>query len=96
MLLDKIISRMDALATTAMGMVTALAWNTAFTQFFDSHPVIKRYGPWAYALIVTIIAVLYVTIMNKLKTTGIKTINDTVNDIVHKKHRIRTQEEEHR
>ena len=85
MLLDKIINRMDALATTAMGMVTALAWNSAFTQFFDSHPVIKRYGPWAYALIVTIIAVLYVTIMNKLKTKATKTINNTVRDIEPKK-----------
>ena len=92
MLLNQIISKMDSLASTAMGMVTALAWNSAFKQFFDSHPVLKSYGPWVYAFIVTIIAVLYVTILNKVQKSELSTIDR----VIYKKHHIKTQEEEHR
>lgn len=42
--------------TGALVVVCALAWNNAFSQWFDNTPALKVYGPWAYALFVTAIA----------------------------------------
>ncbi len=34
--------------------IISLAWNDAFKSFFStSTPFLKRYGPWAYAVLVT-------------------------------------------
>lgn len=42
--------------TGALVVVCALAWNNAFTQWFEDTPSLKVYGPWVYALFVTGIA----------------------------------------
>lgn len=41
----------------AMTLVAALAWNNAFSNYFENNPKLKAYGPWIYASTVTIIAV---------------------------------------
>ena len=59
---------MIALATAAFGLIAALAWNTAITDFF------KLYFPggkgllseFLYAIIITIIAVLVVQNLAKV------------------------------
>ena len=67
MIINQIFSRADALSSTGISMVTALAWNEAFKNLFDAHPFLKSYGPLAYAILLTIFAVLYATVLNELK-----------------------------
>jgi len=45
------------LVVTALGFVTALAWNSAFQNLFQGNSYLNAYGPWIYALIITIITV---------------------------------------
>jgi hypothetical protein len=54
----EVISKISDLVTTAFGLVAALAWNTAIQSFFESQSTLKAGGPWLYALLVTVIAVL--------------------------------------
>ncbi|MBV9737103.1 MAG: hypothetical protein JO177_02935 [Candidatus Eremiobacteraeota bacterium] len=59
---------MIALATAAFGLIAALAWNTAITDFF------KRYFPagsgllseFIYAIVITIIALIVVQNLAKV------------------------------
>ena len=44
-------------------MISALSWNEAFTNFFKQHPIIKKNGPWIYAIIVTIITLVITAII---------------------------------
>ncbi|MDE1857180.1 MAG: hypothetical protein KGH98_03815 [Candidatus Micrarchaeota archaeon] len=59
---------MVTLITTAFGLVAALAWNTAiqtaFTDFFGKQSTLA--AMFAYAIVVTIIAVVFVTYLSKL------------------------------
>ena len=69
--------------TTLVGILVAsfvfiisLAWNDAFKSFFStSTPLLKKYGPWAYAISVTavgFIAIQFVSnnkYVNKLQAT---------------------------
>lgn len=42
--------------TAAFIFIISLAWNDAFKNFFKTAtPWLKRYGPWAYAISVTVI-----------------------------------------
>lgn len=54
----EVIEKLAALITAAFGLVAALAWNTAIQAWFQSQEWLARGGPWAYAIIVTIIAVI--------------------------------------
>ena len=36
--------------TSALGLVTALAWNEAFKNYFQNHKTLKKYGPLIYAI----------------------------------------------
>ena len=54
----EIIDKFSALITAAFGLVAALAWNTAIQAWFASTPALAAGGPWLYAVIVTILAVL--------------------------------------
>ena len=37
-----------------MSFIFALAWNDAFKNFFKRIPYLQKYGPWIYALSITI------------------------------------------
>jgi hypothetical protein len=54
----EVINKISDLVTTAFGIVAALAWNTAIQAFFEGQKALKAGGPWLYAIIVTIIAVV--------------------------------------
>jgi TRAP-type C4-dicarboxylate transport system permease small subunit len=54
----EVVAKIADLVTTAFGLVAALAWNTAIQSWFDSQEALKAGGPWVYAVLVTIIAVV--------------------------------------
>ncbi|MBT7903701.1 hypothetical protein HN587_07595 [Candidatus Woesearchaeota archaeon] len=62
-----VIEKIAALMTAAFGLVAALAWNDAIKALFKGPCgtegsgalcMLSSGGPWAYAVIITIIAVL--------------------------------------
>ncbi|MCD4739743.1 DUF5654 family protein [archaeon] len=64
-----VIDKLTALMTAAFGLVAALAWNDAIKSLFapatDTQPAgvlyfMASYGPWAYAVLVTILAVVMI------------------------------------
>jgi len=52
-----VIDKIAALMTAAFGLVAALAWNDAIKSAIESLGL-QAYGPWLYAIVVTIIAVV--------------------------------------
>jgi len=41
----------------ALVLCASMAWNDAFFTYFNvNHPEYKKYGPWAYAIGMTIVA----------------------------------------
>ena len=55
---SEVVEKLAALITAAFGLVAALAWNQAIQAWFASQPYLAAAGPWAYAVIITIIAVI--------------------------------------
>ena len=64
---SEVIDKLAALITAAFGLVAALAWNDAIKALFvgpcgsegaGALCALSLGGPWAYALIITIIAVI--------------------------------------
>ena len=54
--------------TAAFIFIIGLSWNDAFKNFFStSTPYLKRYGPWGYALGVTIIGIFFIQFMTTNK-----------------------------
>jgi hypothetical protein len=57
----EVAEKIAALMTAAFGLVAALAWNEAIQSVFkEGGPLffLASSGPWAYAIIVTVIAVV--------------------------------------
>ncbi|MCD6414434.1 MAG: hypothetical protein J7L23_02280 [Candidatus Diapherotrites archaeon] len=55
-----VIEKVASLLTAAFGLIAALAWNDAIKSLFaEGGPLYSMagYGPWVYAILVTIIAV---------------------------------------
>jgi len=52
----EVLEKIGALITAAFGLIAALAWNEAISQLVKKY--IPAAGPWVYAIIVTILAVL--------------------------------------
>jgi len=48
---------------SAITYATSQAWNSAFQSFFQSRMDLKKYGPWIYAIVLTMMAVVVVKIM---------------------------------
>ena len=48
----------------ALTLVASLAWNDAFKSFFNRYPTLKKYGPWVYALFVTILIYFLIKLLN--------------------------------
>lgn len=56
----EVVEKVAALMTAAFGLIAALAWNGAISSLFAvGGPLyfLAKYGVWAYAILVTIIAV---------------------------------------
>jgi len=50
----------------SISFVISLAWNDAFRNFFSkSTPIIKKYGPWGYAIAVSIIGIFIINMLIK-------------------------------
>lgn len=65
----EVIEKIAALMTAAFGLVAALAWNDAISSLFkEGGPLysLAAYGPWAYAIFVTIIAVIATIYIGKV------------------------------
>ena len=60
-----IIDKFAILITTAFGLVAALAWNEAIKSCIKQFGL-DAYGPWVYAVIVTILAVLLTLWIGKI------------------------------
>ncbi len=73
---SKIFEKLTTLITNALGLVAALAWNSAFQNFFKNYPQLQEQGPWIYAIIITIISVVIITYLSKLETSVKTKIND--------------------
>jgi len=54
----EIIEKMAALVTAAFGLVAALAWNAAIQAWFTANFPAESVGPWLYAIVITILAVV--------------------------------------
>ena len=57
---QEIIEKLSQLVTAAFGLIAALAWNDAVKSLFADGGAlhfVAAYGQWAYALIVTVVAV---------------------------------------
>jgi FtsH-binding integral membrane protein len=61
------IQKVSDLLTAAFGLVAALAWNTAIQEWFKTQTWLAAYGPWAYAIVVTIVAVIAAIWIGRLK-----------------------------
>lgn len=62
----EVINKISDLVTTAFGLVAALAWNEAIQGWFARQETLKAGGPWVYAVVVTVIAVLATTWVGRL------------------------------
>ncbi len=64
----EVIEKLASLSTAAFGLVAALAWNNAIQSLFqEGAPLgfLAKSGPWGYALVVTILAVLVTIYIGK-------------------------------
>ena len=64
----KMINEVSNLSISSLGMVSALAWNEAFISLFKQYPLLKIYGPWIYAILITMLTVFLVGLINNYKT----------------------------
>jgi hypothetical protein len=55
---EEVVDKVAQLVTTSFGLVAALAWNAAIQGWFEGQKELQAGGPWIYALLVTVIAVL--------------------------------------
>lgn len=62
---SEIIDKFTVLITSAFGLVAALSWNDAIKGFMQQLGL-EHYGPWAYAIIVTLLAVIITLILGWL------------------------------
>ncbi len=71
----EVIEKLAALLTAAFGLVAALAWNDAIKALFKgpcgaegagSLCMLSSNGPWAYAILVTIIAVIVIVYIGRV------------------------------
>ena len=54
----EVVEKLAVLITGGLGLVAALAWNSAIQSWFDRQGWLKIGGPWVYALIITLLAVI--------------------------------------
>lgn len=59
--------KISTLIISSISLVAALAWNSAFQKYFNSKKELKQYGPWFYAIFITIIAIIIVFALAKVE-----------------------------
>ena len=52
------------LIASSLVLVATLAWNEAFRNFFKRQKSLNRYGPWVYAVLVTVICTTLLSAVN--------------------------------
>jgi hypothetical protein len=65
----EVIDKVSELMTAAFGLIAALAWNEAIKSLFvEGGPLAgaAAYGPWIYAIFVTVIAVVMAIYIGRL------------------------------
>ncbi|MFH1803087.1 MAG: DUF5654 family protein [archaeon] len=76
---SQVIEKLAALITAAFGLVAALAWNEAIKALFvgpcgsenaGTLCALSGGGPWAYAIVVTILAVIATIWIGKISDKG--------------------------
>lgn len=55
------------IVTASLSLVAGLAWNEAFKNLFQNNKHLKNVGPWVYAVVITIIAVVIIILLDKFK-----------------------------
>lgn len=63
---QNIYKNIKTLIISALTFVSALAWNSAFQNFFERNKLLNKGGPWIYASAVTIVTLLLLLGINKL------------------------------
>ena len=81
MMKSEVVEKMAALITSAFGLVAALAWNDAIRSLFKgpcgtegagSLCSLSSRGPWAYAVVVTVLAVIATIWIGKIAEKSAK------------------------
>ena len=78
-MLKKILTKFSKSFLTAMSLVVALAWNEAFKSTINMYPYLKKWGPWVYAFIITILSILFSYYIEKIVNKDIGTFFDINN-----------------
>tara|TARA_Y100001970_G_C14257529_1_gene876577 strand:+ start:5707 stop:5970 length:264 start_codon:yes stop_codon:yes gene_type:complete len=60
----------------ALTLVASLAWNDAFRSLFSRYTTLKKYGPWFYALFVTILIYILIRFLNNFNNLTNTNKND--------------------
>ena len=74
MTIQLIIAKIAPMIISAFALITSLAWNDAIKNELQKYPLLKTYGNWLYAIIITIISSIVVYF---LSTFDRKRIPDT-------------------
>ena len=61
----KILQEFIKTISKSLAFVTGSAWNTALTKIFDNNKIFKKYGLIFYAIIITIINLLFIVASHK-------------------------------
>tara|TARA_B100001123_G_C15293540_1_gene1018316 strand:+ start:945 stop:1181 length:237 start_codon:yes stop_codon:yes gene_type:complete len=61
-----IYKNIKTLIISALTFVSALAWNSAFQNFFERNKLLNKGGPWIYAIAVTIVTIFLLFGINEL------------------------------
>lgn len=75
----EVIEKLSALITAAFGLVAALAWNEVILSLFKEGGALHGlagFGPWAYAILVTILAVIATIWIGRTKAKAVKAKTD--------------------
>ena len=79
----QVLRKIYYLIVTALSLVSALAWNSAFQNFFQHNKFLKHRGPWIYALIISAITIgLIIGFTKLIEKVENKKIKDIKNEII--------------
>lgn len=61
----KIIEELLKTISKSLAFVTGSAWNNALTKIFENNKILKKYGLIFYAIIITLINLLFIVVSHK-------------------------------
>ena len=64
-----------ALIISSLTFVVGLAWNSAFQDLFKKITWLNDYGPWVYASLLTVLAVGFFKVVNRIEKVSEKEIS---------------------